>query len=115
MTYGWTTNVHFFNNDFFSNVTNGSVGFSSGSYGGQYGLIGTNNLYYSPIYDLTGQTNYISYANGSRFKVIYAFNAATVYALTDTNASQNSSRRTDTYSKRQFKFKFNPGFISTVR
>ena len=88
MTYGWTTNVHFFNNDFFSNVTNGSVGFSSGSYGGQYGLIGTNNLYYSPIYDLTGQTNYISYANGSRFKVIYAFNAATVYALTDTNASQ---------------------------
>jgi hypothetical protein len=86
-TYNWSTNIHFFNNDF-SHITNGYVTFSSGSYGGQYVLVDTNNLYYSPIYDSTGKTNYISYANGSRFEVIYPFHAGTVYALTDTNANQ---------------------------
>jgi hypothetical protein len=47
-----------------------------------------NNIYFSSICDLNGVTNGISYANGSRFEVIYSFHAGTVYALVDTNASQ---------------------------
>jgi len=87
-TYDWSTNVHFFNNDFFSNVTNSVIHFSSGAYGGQCALVDTNNLYYSTIRDSTATTNYINYATGSRYKATGSFYAGTIYALTDTNASQ---------------------------
>lgn len=89
VTYGWTTNVSYFSNDF-SAVTNGTstVNFTSGARGASFVLVPTNNLYYTAVYDGTGKTNYISYKNGSRFKVIYPFHPGTVYALTDTNASQ---------------------------
>jgi hypothetical protein len=85
--YGWTTNIIFYNNDF-SCATNGSVTVSSGLYGSQYILAETNNLYYTTISDSVGTTNDISYANGSRFKIINPFHSGTVYALVDTNASQ---------------------------
>ena len=89
-TYGWTTNIHFFSNDCSSFMGNGStpVKIISGLYGSPFALIDTNNLYYITIQDLTGITNYISYANGSRFEVIAQFVPGTVYALTDTNSSQ---------------------------
>jgi len=91
-TYGWTTNIHFFNNDCSSFTSDprtfASVAVNSGLYGSPFSLIDTNNLYYIYIYDNVGITNYISYANGSRFMVVYPFQAGTVYALTDTNASQ---------------------------
>jgi len=91
-TYGWTTNIHLLNNDCSSFAENpnvpASVNIISGLYGSPFALIDTNNLYYISIYDNTGITNYISYANGSRFEIVYAFHAGTVYALTDTNANQ---------------------------
>jgi len=89
-TYGWTTNIHFFSNDCssFAGVQTNPVVVNSGFYGSPFSLIDTNNLYYIDIYDNVGITNYISYANGSRFEVVYPFQAGTVYALTDTNASQ---------------------------
>jgi hypothetical protein len=86
-TYGWSTNVSLYNNDF-TNVSCGSATCISGVYGGQYALIKTNNLYFTEIYDLTGKTNSISYGNGSRFEVIYGFHQGTVYSLVDTNATQ---------------------------
>jgi len=87
-TYGWSTNIHYFSNDFSSKVTKGFVRFASGTHGGQYALVDTNNLYYSPIYDLTGKTNYVTYAAGSRFEVIYPFHKGTVYALSDSDSNQ---------------------------
>ena len=86
--YTYATNVWFHNNDFRTKVELGFVTFSSGNRGDPFALVDTNNFYYTKIYDLTGITNAISYANGSRFEVIYAFHPGTVYALTDTNASQ---------------------------
>jgi hypothetical protein len=86
--YNWSTNVHYFNNNFLTSVTNSTVQFSSGNFNSQYVLVDTNNLYYTRISDTTGKTNYISYANGSRFQVLNSFHAGTVYALTDTNSSQ---------------------------
>lgn len=88
-TYGWTTNIHFFNNDFHSDVSNTPcISWSSGTSGAQYASVDLNNLCYSPIYDLVGKTNFISYAKGAKFEVLYPFHAGTVYALVDTNASQ---------------------------
>jgi hypothetical protein len=86
--YTYCTNVYFHDNDFLSQVSLKNVRFASGNRGNQFARVSTNNLYWSQIYDLTGKTNYISYANGSRFQIIYGFHAGTVYALCDTNASQ---------------------------
>jgi hypothetical protein len=86
-TYGWATNIHLFNNNF-TNLPSGNVVCSSGIYGAPYALVDTNNSYYSTIYNFTGTTNPISYANGSRFEIIYGFTPRSAYALVDTNASQ---------------------------
>ena len=91
-TYNYATNIYFHDNDFSSFVTNSSVYFSSTlnnpQYGGQCALVDINNNYLSPLYDLVGVTKYVNYGSGSRFEVVNGFHAGTVYALTDTNASQ---------------------------
>jgi hypothetical protein len=85
--YGWATNVICFSNGF-NNAGSGNIVFSTGADGSQFALVDTNNLYYTTISDSVGTTNDISYANGSRFKIINPFHSGTVYALVDTNASQ---------------------------
>ena len=89
---GYYTNVHFSYNIVETNSDPGNgnrrATVSSGAGRVTYVLVDTNNLYYSPIYDLSGITNIISYSSGSRFEIIYGFYPGTVWSLQDTNSSQ---------------------------
>jgi hypothetical protein len=69
---------------------NNRAQFTSGGAGSMFALVDVNNLYWTPMYDLSGKTNFFSYANGSKFQVVYKYHAGTVYALTDTNGAQIS-------------------------
>lgn len=86
-TYGYATNIYISGN-VFSGFPNDTVSSSSGARGGQYALITTNNTYWSRLYDLTANTNVISYANGPRRNIIYRYCSGTKYALMNTNSSQ---------------------------
>jgi hypothetical protein len=88
LTQGWATNVHLYSNEFSGATFWLPSGVSSGGAGSQFALIDTNNDYWANIYDNIGVTNYISYANGSKFQIIYAYKPGTVWALVDTNGSQ---------------------------
>jgi hypothetical protein len=63
--------------------------FTSGAGGAQYVLVDANNLYYSPIGAYSVTTNYISYANGSRYEIVpYGYTAGAAFALTDNDSNQ---------------------------
>ncbi len=85
--YTWGEDVWFVNNNF-TNTLVPRVMFSSGLRGDPFANVLLNNQYHSALYDLTGVTNYVSYGNGSRYRIIYGFQPATKYVLTTTNASQ---------------------------
>jgi hypothetical protein len=85
--YTWGEDVWFVNNNF-TNTLVPRVMFSSGLRGDPFANVLLNNQYYSTLYDLTGTTNFVSYGNGSRYKVIYGFQPATKYTLVTTNANQ---------------------------
>lgn len=92
LTYGWMTNVQIFSNTVASQPNEGIDGnnvvhITRYASDALFALIQTNNFYWTPIYDQTGKTNYINYADGSRFQVVYSVNPNTVYALVETNAS----------------------------
>jgi hypothetical protein len=92
VAYNWHRDVQFYSNTVatVSDPSNGErrATITSGAYGAEFALVDVNNLYYKPIYDLTGTTNFISYGGGSRYQVVYPFTSRTRYVLTTTNASQ---------------------------
>lgn len=93
LDYGWVTNVNF-------SLNSVAVGtdpvdginrarFTSGAGRAQYVWVDTNNLYYSPIGAYSVTTNYISYANGSRYEIPpYGYIAGAAFALTDNDSNQ---------------------------
>jgi hypothetical protein len=91
-TYDWSTNIHFYSNSVAigTDFSDGKylAHFISGAYSSQYALIDTNNLYYSTLYNFAASTNSISYANGSRYEIIYGYTAGSAYALSDTDSNQ---------------------------
>jgi hypothetical protein len=84
--YGWVTNIHFFNN--ICSVTNGFCNLFSGAQGAQCVLVPTNNIYWTGVRDIIGQTNSLSYTNGSRFQIWYTALPQTAYALSDADSNQ---------------------------
>lgn len=89
---GWSRDVVFSDNQFIQTgaTTDGTwrARVTSGAFGSTCATIELNNLYYSPVYDLTGTNNHLSYAGGSRYEIIYAAQPASKWALVTTNASQ---------------------------
>lgn len=83
--YDWSTNVHFYANSF---TTNASVAVTSGLYGAEFAKMDLSNDYWTGLAANGGGTNYISYANGSRYRINTSYNPNTKFALVTTNASQ---------------------------
>lgn len=90
--FNWTTNVYLFNNDCSGVTTPYWVALDSGAHGGQFALVGTNNIYNFNIEDDTGKTNFISYENGANFVLVYGgVHPASTYVLVSNNGSQMPS------------------------
>ena len=87
MSYNWQTNVTFYSNDI-SGVTGGVVSFSSGQYGSQYALVGTNNNYWGHFFTSNGSINALSYGGGSRWKCSEPYYNKSLYTLCDSDSSQ---------------------------
>jgi len=86
-TYGWTTNVHFYNNDCGS-FAGGAVYIYSGISNSPYALIETNNIYYTFLLTDNGYTNPVSYGSGSRYQFIYNASLATAYVMSDFDSNR---------------------------
>lgn len=84
--YNWCADVHFFSNDF-SGVVPG-VSFNSGNYGSPFVTVDLNNNYFTLKSIDSGNTNYLSYAGGSRYQLTGSSGVGTKYALVTTNANQ---------------------------
>jgi hypothetical protein len=91
LTYGWVKDIQFYSNTVVSHPEiEGINGNNKGSIGryasdAMYVFVQTNNAYWKTAYDLTGKTNLIDYAKGSRFQVVYGVRTNTVYALSTNN------------------------------
>jgi hypothetical protein len=92
--YDWCTNIHCFNNDFQTHVTqtgNGSenVSWSSGAYNAQYVTVDANNVYYSITYNFTGTpvTNVMTYGGGPRLQTTHS-TAGDTFVLSDSDSNQ---------------------------
>ncbi len=85
LTYGWSTNVHFWSNNC-SQTRTGGVNVNSGANGNIYSLIDTNNLYYTLLNGNAGVTTYLSYRTGSKYSI--AITGPNAVVLQDSDASQ---------------------------
>jgi hypothetical protein len=87
---GWATGIYYTNN-VFAVSSNAFIVFSQPT-AAPFVLIDTNNIYYTPVVNLSGNsfngTNHINYVNGSRFILSGAVRAGIAFYLVDTNASQ---------------------------
>ena len=90
---GWYDHVQIYSNTVLDNAPNPVQGykrfnFCVREYGQPLVLMQTNNDIWGRIAGITpNSTNFVSYANGTRFQVIYKLQSNAVFALTDTNAA----------------------------
>ena len=88
---GWYDHVQIYSNTVLdkapSSQGNRRLSFSVREYGQPLVLMQTNNYYWTPTWGMANTTNFINYAKGSRFQLIYKLQSNAVFALTDTNAA----------------------------